>query len=145
MVTYLQLTHHLQQLPKPKRQEEKALSGDALPAEAVWACRGSQASGCPRQGPAPHAITVLLPDTMSPPVWSISRAVDVTVAEDHPTCFLWGEPKAKASLDHRRTSEKVKRCKSRTDCREDMKVLRVRTLPADLVGPGTVQQASQAS
>lgn len=31
MVTYLQLIYNLQQLPKPKYQEEKALSGDVLP------------------------------------------------------------------------------------------------------------------
>lgn len=31
MVTYLQLIYNLQQLPKPKHQEEKALSGDVLP------------------------------------------------------------------------------------------------------------------
>lgn len=34
MVTYLQLIYNLQQLPKPKHQEEKALSGDVLRAGA---------------------------------------------------------------------------------------------------------------
>lgn len=108
----------------PRRESpfRRHAADQVLPEEAVWACRGSQASSCPRRAPAPHATPVLLHDTMSPPVWSISRAADVTVAEDHPTCFLWGEPKAKASLDHRRTSERVKGCKTWAACREDTKV-----------------------